>query len=54
MMKQKLKEVEMNAAQDRYLRTKLSDDSAHLVQENALLSQQTLELQKQLDRVGQF
>ena len=43
----------MGQDQDRYLRTKLADDSAHLVKENALLSQQVLELQKQAERVSQ-
>ena len=52
MLRQKVKEAEMNSEQDRYLRTKLSDDSSHLVKENALLSQQVTELQKQLERVG--
>lgn len=43
----------MNADQDRYLRNKLSDDSSHLIKENALLNQQVIELQKQLERVIQ-
>ncbi|ELU18498.1 hypothetical protein CAPTEDRAFT_188336 [Capitella teleta] len=46
----KLKEAEMNGEQDRYLRNKLSDDSGHLIKENALLNQQVVELQKQLER----
>ena len=50
LLRQKLKETEMNADQDRYLRTKISDDTSHLVKENALLNQQVLELQKQVDR----
>ncbi len=41
----------MTSDQDRFLRSKLSEDSAHLVKENALLNQQVLELTKQLDRV---
>ena len=52
MLRQKLKETEMNAEQDRFLRNKISDDSSHLVKENALLNQQVLEYQKQLDRVS--
>lgn len=52
MVRQKLKETEMQAEQDRYLRTKMADDSAHLIKENALLNQQVVELTKQLDRVG--
>lgn len=51
LVRQKLKEAEMTADQDRYLRSKLSDDSSHLVKENALLNQQVVELQKQLERV---
>ena len=51
MLRQKLKETEMAADQDRFLRTKLSDDSSHLVKENALLNQQVLELTKQIERV---
>lgn len=50
-LKQKLKETEMNADKDRYLRDKINEDSSHLVRENATLSQQVLELQKQLERV---
>jgi chromosome segregation ATPase len=50
LLKQKLKETESNAGQDRYLRSKLNDDSANLVKENAQLTQQVLELQKQLER----
>ncbi|KAK2167062.1 hypothetical protein LSH36_32g09010 [Paralvinella palmiformis] len=50
LLRQKIKEAEMHADQDRYLRNKLSDDSSHLIKENALLNQQVLELQKLLDR----
>ncbi len=42
----------MGAEQDRFLRTKLSEDSSHLVKENALLNQQVLELTKQIERVS--
>ena len=52
MLRQKLKETEMSADQDRYMRSKMSDDSSHLVKENALLNQQVLELQKLVDRVS--
>ena len=48
-MKQKLKETEQN--QDRYVRSKLNEDSAHLVKENAYLSDQVSELKKQIDQV---
>lgn len=51
-LRQKLKEAEMAAEQDRFLRNKLSDDSSHLVKENALLSQQVIELTKQNERVS--
>ncbi|CAH1772500.1 unnamed protein product [Owenia fusiformis] len=50
MLRQKLKETEMKADQDRYLRTKLSDDSSHLVSENSLLNQQVIELRNQVER----
>nr|KAG5691351.1 hypothetical protein BaRGS_033400 [Batillaria attramentaria] len=49
-LRQKLKETEMSADKDRYLRDKINEDSSHLVRENASLSQQVLELQKQLER----
>ena len=41
----------MACEQDRFLRNKLSEDSSHLVKENALLNQQVIELTKQSDRV---
>ncbi|XP_077990607.1 uncharacterized protein LOC144444929 [Glandiceps talaboti] len=50
MLRQKLKDTELNADQDRYLRNKMSDDCSGLVKENALLGAQALDLQKQLDR----
>ncbi|XP_006822190.1 uncharacterized protein LOC100373437 [Saccoglossus kowalevskii] len=50
MLRQKLKDTELAADQDRYLRNKMSDDCGGLVKENALLGAQVLELQKQLDR----
>ena len=52
MLRQTLKETEMTADQDRFLRSKLSEDSSHLVKENALLNQQVLELTKQIERVS--
>jgi hypothetical protein len=52
MLKQKVKETELSAGQDRYLRSKLNEDNAHLVKENAYLGEQVLELQKQLERVS--
>ncbi|XP_022091153.1 paramyosin-like [Acanthaster planci] len=50
VMQHKMKETELNAQQDRYLKNKMSDDIANLVKENALLGTQVVELQKQLDR----
>ncbi|XP_070533240.1 outer dense fiber protein 2-like [Ptychodera flava] len=50
LLRQKLKDTELNADQDRYLRNKMSDDCSGLVKENALLGAQVLDLQKQLDR----
>ena len=47
-MGQRLKEAEMNADHDRYLRQKVADDSSRFVKENAILSQQLAELKKQL------
>ena len=52
ILRQKLKEAELAADQDRYLRSKMADDSSHLVKENSILSQQVAELSKQLDRVS--
>lgn len=49
-LRQKLKETELSADKDRYLRDKINDDSSHLVRENATLSQQVTELEKQLER----
>ncbi|CAG5136780.1 unnamed protein product [Candidula unifasciata] len=50
MLHQKVKEAEMAAEKDRYLRDKVSDDMASLIRENSTLNQQILELSKQLDR----
>jgi hypothetical protein len=52
MLRQKLKETELSTGQDRFLRSKLNEDNAHFVKENAYLSEQVLELQKQLERVS--
>ena len=51
-LRQKLKETEMSADKDRYLRDKINEDSSHLVRENATLNQQVVELEKQLERVS--
>lgn len=50
MLRQKLKEAELIADQDRYVKEKITVDSAQLVKENAGLSQQVEELQKQVER----
>lgn len=44
-----LKEKEINAEQDRSLRNKIQDDCTALIKENAALSAQVIELQKQID-----
>lgn len=51
LLRQKLKETEMGADQDRFLKVKLSEDSTNLARENAALNQQMMDLKKQLDRV---
>ncbi|RUS70187.1 hypothetical protein EGW08_022049 [Elysia chlorotica] len=50
LLHQKLKESELGAEKDRFLRDKISDDMASLVQENAALSQAKLEISRQLER----
>ena len=52
LLRQKLKETEMAADQDRFLKVKLSEDSTNLARENAALNQQMIDLKKQLERVG--
>ena len=49
-LRQRLKESELAAENDRFLRSKMSDDSSALVKENARLNQQVTELTGQLDR----
>lgn len=49
-LRQKLKEAEMTAEQERHLRSKMSDDSSSIVRENATLHQQVVEITKQLER----
>ncbi|XP_014675555.1 PREDICTED: intracellular protein transport protein USO1-like isoform X2 [Priapulus caudatus] len=48
-VKHKLKEAEMSADQERYLRSKIGDDKASLIKENSSLASQLLELQKTRD-----
>ncbi|XP_051881254.1 myosin-11-like [Pristis pectinata] len=50
LLRQQLREKEMMREQDRFLRSKMTDDCATLIKENAQLHSQILELKKQLDR----
>ncbi|XP_071804744.1 uncharacterized protein [Asterias amurensis] len=50
VMQHRMKETELNAQQDRYLKNKMTDDVGNLVKENALLGSQVVELNQQLDR----
>lgn len=50
VLRQRQKEAELSAEQERHLRTKMSDDSSSLVRENSVLNQQVIELTKQLER----
>ncbi|VDI20514.1 uncharacterized protein LOC143054047 isoform X2 [Mytilus galloprovincialis] len=50
LLRQNLKETEMTAEHDRYMKSKLTDDNANLVRENALLTQQLGDLQKEVER----
>nr|XP_014340734.1 PREDICTED: A-kinase anchor protein 9-like [Latimeria chalumnae] len=50
LLHQQLREKDLMAEQDRFLRSKMADDSASLTKENILLHSQGLELNKQLDR----
>lgn len=52
MLHQKVKETELAAEKDRYLREKVSEDMTSLIRENSSLNQEILELSKQLDRVS--
>ncbi|XP_072135257.1 uncharacterized protein [Mobula birostris] len=50
LLHQQLREKEMMREQDRCLRSKMTDNCAPLIKENAQLQSQILELKKQLDR----
>ncbi|KAK3611538.1 hypothetical protein CHS0354_016471 [Potamilus streckersoni] len=50
VLRQRLKEAELAAEQERHLRAKVSDDSSQIVRENAVLNQQVIDLEKQLER----
>ena len=54
VLRQRQKEAELSAEQERHLRTKISDDGSALVKENSIFNQQVLELTKQLERVGKI
>jgi len=49
-LRQRLKETELAAENDRFLRSKMSDDSSTLVKENSCLTQKVAELTSQLER----
>ena len=51
-MGERVKEAEMSADKDRYVRDKLDEDVARLVRDNARLGQQVVEMKNQLRRVG--
>ncbi|KAL5014844.1 hypothetical protein ScPMuIL_009114 [Solemya velum] len=50
LLQEKLKMTELTSHHDQFLREKMAGDSSQLVKENAALSQQIIELQKQLTR----
>lgn len=50
LLRQKLKETEMNAEHDRYMKSKLTEDNATLVRENAVLNQQVIDIQQEVQR----
>ena len=51
-MRQKLKETEMSAEHEKYMKTKLTEDNANLVRENSVLNQQVVDLQIEVERVS--
>ncbi|XP_053251762.1 putative ankyrin repeat domain-containing protein 20A3 isoform X2 [Podarcis raffonei] len=50
-LRQVLKEKELSADEDKYLRDKMSEDCGHLTRENGLLQAQVLKATRQLSRV---
>ncbi|KAK6960114.1 cilia- and flagella-associated protein 58-like isoform X1 [Biomphalaria glabrata] len=50
LLHQKVKETELSAEKDRFLRDKISEEMSSLVQENSALNQRVMELTKQLER----
>ncbi|XP_074841544.1 uncharacterized protein LOC142008254 [Carettochelys insculpta] len=53
-LKQQLKEKELSADEDKYLRNKMAEDRGSLTKENGLLQSQVLEATRQLDRERQL
>jgi hypothetical protein len=51
-LRQKLKETEMSAEHEKYMKTKLTEDNANLVRENSVLNQQVVDFQIEVDRVS--
>ncbi|XP_037747533.1 protein Daple-like isoform X2 [Chelonia mydas] len=53
-LRQQLKEKELSADEDKYLRNKMAEDCGYLTKENGLLQSQVLEATRQLDREKQL
>ncbi|XP_067409671.1 trichohyalin-like [Emydura macquarii macquarii] len=53
-LRQLLKEKELSADEDKYLRNKMAEDCGYLTKENGLLQSQVLEATRQLDRERQL
>ena len=51
-LRQKLKETEMSAEHEKYMKTKLTEDNANLVRENSVLNQQVVDFQIEVERVS--
>lgn len=49
-LRQKLKETEMSAEHEKYMKTKLTEDNANLVRENSVLNQQVVDFQIEVER----
>ncbi|KAH1177500.1 trichohyalin-like [Mauremys mutica] len=53
-LRQQLKEKELSADEDKYLRNKMAEDCGYLTKENGFLQSQVLEATRQLDRERQL
>nr|XP_005301582.1 girdin-like [Chrysemys picta bellii] len=53
-LRQQLKEKELSADEDKYLRNKMAEDCGYLTKENGFLQSQVLEAARQLDRERQL